>query len=214
MCALCTACVCKCVCALLVCLCPSGCDCAGDDDNGCPWDVEAKSLQATLPDLTEHPDIFIHLFFCSVSLESVWRLSSCHFNLQNDFWLSDCSVSSALLLYLCVWLWLIAACFLFFFSWHKCTCMAAPCYLDRRRQNACVTALNGSHRSHSEQNKHLALPRKHWWTSLRIPHSIFHNGGEVLMMSKRLWSATAIFVDVTRVLSPTSQKYDRVTRDW
>lgn len=31
----------------------------------------------------------------------------------------------------CVWLWLIAACF--FFSSHKCTCMVAPCYLDRRR---------------------------------------------------------------------------------
>lgn len=70
-CPVCRVCVYVCVRALLVCLCPSGCDCAGDDDNGCPWDVEAKSLQATLPGLTEHPDIFIHLFFCSVSLASV-----------------------------------------------------------------------------------------------------------------------------------------------
>lgn len=130
--------------------------------------------------------------------------------------ISDCQTAAFLPLSSCIfvcgcdWLRLVFC----FFSWHKCTCMATPCYLDRRRQNACVTALNGSHRSHSERNKHLALPRKHWWTSLRIPHSIFHNGGEVLMMSKRLWSATAIFVDVTRVLSPTSQKYDRVTRDW
>lgn len=69
-CALCTVCVCVCAYAL-VCLCPSGCDCTGDDDNGSPWDVEAESLQATLPGLTEHHDIFIHLSFCSVSLESV-----------------------------------------------------------------------------------------------------------------------------------------------
>lgn len=122
-CALCTVCVSM---RVRLCVCPSGCDCAGDDDNGCPWDVEAESLQATLPGLTEHHDIFIHLFFCSVSLESVWRASPCQFNLQDDFWLSDCTVSLVLCLRCvcgCDWLQLV-----FFFLhtnalawWHHVT---------------------------------------------------------------------------------------------
>ena len=123
MCALCVG-----VCAL-VCRCPSGCDCAGDDDNGCPWDVDAESLQATLPGLTERHNISIHLFFCSVSLESVGRVSPCHFNLQDELRLSDDSVSLFLLVCVCV---VVTDCSLFFSS-HKCTCMAVPCYLARHR---------------------------------------------------------------------------------